>query len=35
MFIMLKLTDEAIREFDRLALISKDIVRHLITKEED
>ena len=28
-------TDEAIREFDRLALISKDIVRHLITKEED
>ena len=27
--------DAAIREFDRLALISKDIIRHLITKEED
>lgn len=27
--------DEAIREFDRLALISKDVIRHLITKEED
>ena len=27
--------DKAIREFDRLALISKDIIRHLITKEED
>ena len=27
--------DKAIREFDRLALINKDIVRHLITKEED
>ena len=27
--------DKAINEFDRLALISKDIIRHLITKEED
>ena len=27
--------DKAIREFDRLALISKDVIRHLITKEED
>lgn len=27
--------DKAIKEFDRLALISKDIVRHLITKIED
>ena len=27
--------DEAIKEFDRLALISKDIIRHLITREED
>lgn len=27
--------DKAIREFDRLALISKDIIRHLITKKED
>ena len=27
--------DKAIREFDRLALISSDIVRHLITKKED
>lgn len=27
--------DKAIREFDRLALISKDVVRHLITKLED
>ena len=27
--------DKAIKEFDRLALISKDIVRHLITKKED
>lgn len=27
--------DKAIREFDRLALISGDIVRHLITKIED
>ncbi len=27
--------DKAIREFDRLALISNDIVRHLITKVED
>lgn len=27
--------DKAIKEFDRLALISKDIVRHLITKLED
>ena len=27
--------DAAIREFDRLALISKDVIRHLITKEED
>lgn len=26
--------DKAIREFDRLALISADIVRHLITKLE-
>ena len=27
--------DKATKEFDRLALISKDIVRHLITKLED
>ena len=27
--------DKAVREFDRLALISKDVVRHLITKVED
>ena len=26
--------DKAIREFDRLALISNDIIRHLITKLE-
>lgn len=26
--------DKAINEFDRLSLISKDIIRHLITKEE-
>ena len=28
-------TDEAIKEFDRLALISGDIIRHLITNKED
>lgn len=27
--------DKAINEFDRLALINKDIIRHLITKVED
>ncbi len=27
--------DQAINEFDRLALISKDVIRHLITKIED
>ncbi len=27
--------DAAIKEFDRLALISKDVIRHLITREED
>ena len=27
--------DKAIREFDRLALISKDVIRHLVTREED
>ncbi|MBR2833663.1 MAG: 30S ribosomal protein S6 [Bacilli bacterium] len=27
--------DKAINEFDRLALISKDIIRHLIIKQED
>ena len=27
--------DKAIKEFDRLAFISNDIVRHLITKIED
>ena len=27
--------DKAIKEFDRLALISSDVVRHLITKIED
>ena len=27
--------DKAIKEFDRLALISSDIVRHLITKKEN
>ncbi len=26
--------DKAIKEFDRLALISSDIIRHLITKKE-
>ena len=26
--------DKAIKEFDRLARISKDIIRHLITKED-
>ena len=26
--------DKAIKEFDRLALISNDVVRHLITKVE-
>ena len=27
--------DKAIKEFDRLALISNDIIRHLITKLEN
>ena len=27
--------DKATKEFDRLALISKDVIRHLITREED
>ena len=27
--------DKAIKEFDRLALISPDIIRHLIIKKED
>ncbi len=27
--------DSAIKEFDRLALISGDIIRHLVTKKED
>ena len=27
--------DKAIKEFDRLALISSDVIRHLITKKED
>ena len=27
-------SDKAIKEFDRLALISNDIIRHLITKKE-
>ena len=27
--------DKGIKEFDRLALINKDIIRHLITKVED
>ena len=27
--------DKAIKEFDRLALISSDIIRHLITTIED
>lgn len=27
--------DKAVKEFDRLALISKDIIRHLITRVED
>ena len=27
--------DKAIKEFDRLALISGDVIRHLITKLED
>lgn len=29
------LDDKAIKEFDRLALISNDIIRHLITTKED
>lgn len=28
-------TDKAVKEFDRLALISNDIIRHIIIKEED
>ncbi len=28
-------TDEATREFDRLALISEDIIRHLVVKVEE
>ena len=28
-------SDKAVKEFDRLALINTDIVRHLITKVED
>ncbi|MBQ9011645.1 MAG: 30S ribosomal protein S6 [Bacilli bacterium] len=27
--------DAATKEFDRLALISKDVIRHLIVREED
>ena len=27
--------EDAVKEFDRLALISNDIIRHLITKRED
>ncbi len=27
--------DKAIREFDRISLISDDIIRHLVTKKED
>ena len=27
--------DKAVKEFDRLALISSDVIRHLITKIED
>lgn len=27
--------DKAVKEFDRLALISSDIIRHLIIKKED
>lgn len=27
--------DKAIKEFDRLALISNDVIRHLVTKLED
>ena len=27
--------DEAIKEFDRVSLISSDIIRHLITKKEE
>ena len=29
-----KYYDKAIKEFDRLALINNDIIRHLITKKE-
>ena len=28
-------TDKAVKEFDRLALISNDIIRHLVTKVEE
>ena len=28
-------TDEALNEFDRLALISQDIIRHIIINKED
>ena len=34
-FVFLSETDKAIKEFDRLALINNDIVRHLITKVEE
>lgn len=27
--------EKAVKEFDRLALINKDVVRHLITRKED
>lgn len=27
--------DKAVKEFDRLALISNDVIRHLIVKKED
>ena len=27
--------DKAVKEFDRLALISQDIIRHIIIKKED
>ncbi len=27
--------DEAVKEFDRVALINEDIIRHLVVKDED
>lgn len=34
LFVVEAENDKALKEFDRLSLISKDLVRHLITKIE-